>query len=240
MGVDDTLDLLLENPKSFCRYGDGEFLLIQERQAVFQEYDENLARRLKEILQSSSDKCYVGLPTNFLQSSDHVWILFNRKNIHKIIMALCNKRKLYISAAFSLSYSENKMNNFEYQKIKTRMDKCKELFRDRNLVIFSGKTVFDKLNYNVFECAKSRRHIFTESRNAWRQYKEIMEAARKFPKDEVTLCFILGPTATVAAWDLAQEGYMAWDIGHIAKDYDAFVKKLDYDSDYMKKFADPD
>ena len=143
---------------------------------------------------------------------------------------------MYISSAFTLKYSGSK---FSYEECSTYYTKAKELFRNRKLIIFSGKTVFDKINYNVFEYAASRQHIFCESKNAWRQYEEILSAARKFPKD-FTLCFILGPTATVAAWDLAHEGYTAWDIGHIAKDYDAFMKKLDYFSEEMKKFPAPD
>ena len=228
LNVDDTLDLLLEKPKSFCRYGDGEVNFMQGRGCGHQEYDENLARRLKEILQSSDDKCYVAIDGNYFNIPKHDISKRSLEYMRKIgydmrneFLRYCNKRRLYIQSTLTCNYMTSDLSMNYYENF---YDKIKLLFKDRNLVIFSGKTVFDKINYNVFEYAKSRRHIFAESRHAWRQYKEILEVARKFPKDEVTLCFILGQAATVIAWDLAQEGYMAWDIGHLAKDYDAFKK----------------
>lgn len=51
---------------------------------------------------------------------------------------------------------------------------------------------------------------------------------------------ILGMTATVLAADLTDLGYVAWDIGHIAKDYDAYMKKMECTTENMKKFWDPD
>ena len=227
----------MENPKSFCRYGDGEVLFMRGRGLPFQEYDKNLDLRLREILQSSSDKCYVGIDYRYFNLSEPHgdWMRLTGKYIREELLKYCNRKRLYIASAFTFAY----MSNEQPQEILQRIEQNKELFRNRKLIIFSGKTVFDKINYNVFEYAASRQHIFCESKNAWRQYEEILSAARKFPKD-FTLCFILGPTATVAAWDLAHEGYTAWDIGHIAKDYDAFMKKLDYFSEEMKKFPAPD
>lgn len=38
---------------------------------------------------------------------------------------------------------------------------------------------------------------------------------------------VLGPTATVLAYDLAKAGYQALVMGHMGKDYDWFKRKLD-------------
>ena len=157
------------------------------------------------------------------------------KEIRAGFLQNCNRKRLYLASTFTFPY----MATGDADLLKRRIEQNKELFRNRKLVIFSGKTVFDKIRHNVFEYAESRQHIFCKSRNAWSQYKEILETARKFPKD-TTLCFILGPTATVAAWDLAHEGYTAFDIGHIAKDYNAYMEKMEKNSKTNAEFFAPD
>ena len=54
------------------------------------------------------------------------------------------------------------------------------------------------------------------------------------------MILILGPTATVLSYDLNNLGYRALDLGHIAKDYDAFCKKLNKDSNTISGFFAPD
>ena len=54
------------------------------------------------------------------------------------------------------------------------------------------------------------------------------------------VCIILGPTATVMAADLTDMGYLAWDVGHIAKDYDAYMKRLEKTNEMRAKFWAPD
>ena len=238
LNIEETAELLLENPKSFCRFGDGEVLFMRGRPLPFQEYDKNLDLRLREILQSSSDKCYVGIDDRYFDlSKEHKdWMRLTGLAVRQELLKYCNKKRLYIASTFTFAYMQAKTQEEAFRRIEMN----KKLFLGRNLVIFSGSTVFDKINYNVFEYAADRKHIFCESRHAWRQYKEILDTARKFPKDKVTLCFILGPTATVAAWDLAHEGYTAWDIGHMAKDYDAFIKKIEKTPQYIQEFVAPD
>lgn len=242
LNVEDTLDLLLENPKSFCRYGDGEILLINGRGIPFQDYDERLSKRLREILQSTDDKCYIGIDDHYFQATanlaDYVkgYVRLNALEMRTAMLKYCNRKRLYIATNITCFYMNEKRLKEEY---KVHYDKVKELFRNRKLAIFSGRTVFDKINHDVFEYAAELKHIFNESKNAWSHYEEILNATRQFPKDW-TLCFILGPTATVLAYDLAQEGYTAWDIGHIAKDYDAFIKNSEQNTEDIKNFFAPD
>ena len=232
----------MENPKSFCRYGDGEFFIINGQSIPFQEYDKELATRLCEILQSADDKCYVGLDHTYwdstlkLREKTKKYRWQTGLEIRSSTLKYCNRKKLYIATNCTCFYMNSIRTNEEYRH---HYEKFKQLFKNRNVVIFAGRTVFDKIQFNVFEYAASVRRIFTESKNAWRQRNEIMTAARQFPKD-FTLCFILGPTATVLAYDLAQEGYTAWDIGHVAKDYDYFMKGVPKDSDEGKNFFAPD
>lgn len=198
---------------------------------------------MREILESSNDKCYVGVDGRYFTSTVNFsknFKTFSKVNglwIRSLILKHCNRKRLYINAAFTSLHDTFDFSTPKYAEL---TKKIKEIFRGRNLIIFSGKTVFDKINYNIFEFAANRVHVFTESINAWAKYNEIMAKAREFPKESSTLCFILGPTATVVAYDLAQEGYTAWDIGHIAKEYDAYMKYLDGNKNSLKNFYDPD
>lgn len=60
--------------------------------------------------------------------------------------------------------------------------------------------------------------------HAFEHYNEILNEARKESKDKLFIV-ILGPTATILAYDLAKSGYQALDMGHLAKDYDWFLRK---------------
>lgn len=193
---------------------------------MFQDYDANLAWRLCEIMQNLNDNCYVGIDYRYFESTrnlskvEKIFIRDHGQIIRNVLLNYCNRKRLYIAAPFTCLHTVFEFSSQEYADCTS---KIKELFRGRDLVIFSGRTVFDKIEHNVFEYAASRQHVFADSKNAWSQYTEIMAFARQFPKN-FTLCFILGPTAKVLAYNLAQEGYTAWDIGHIAKEYDAFMR----------------
>ena len=63
----------------------------------------------------------------------------------------------------------------------------------------------------------------------------LLEKARSYGKDK-TLCFILGPTSKVLVYHLAREGYMAWDIGHMAKDYDYFCRNTEKTDHQIAEF----
>ena len=117
--------------------------------------------------------------------------------------------------------------------------KIKELFRNRDLVIFAGEGVLSSLDYDVFEYARSKEYVYGPSRNAFSQYDEIYEKACAYGKNKV-LCFILGPASKALVCNLSKEGYLAWDIGHLAKDYDCFCKKQAKTAENVAAFFAPD
>ena len=72
LGIGETLDYILENQSSVARFGDGEIFLISGQGIVYQEYREELARRLKEILfVQSSPKLVVCMTDVFTNSYDY-------------------------------------------------------------------------------------------------------------------------------------------------------------------------
>ena len=55
MSIDETLDQLLETEQSLIRFGDGEFNLINGNSIAYQEYQEELAQEMREILLHADD-----------------------------------------------------------------------------------------------------------------------------------------------------------------------------------------
>ena len=221
-------------------------MLINGHSQHFQPYNNDLARRLREILESSNDKCYVGIDGRYFESTSKLptnTANFIRRNagwIRQTLLKCCNRKRLYIAAACTGLHDTFNFSQPEYVQC---LKKIWRFFKGRNLVIFSGKTVFDNIKYNVFELAANRQHVFFNSIDAWSQYNEIKATAKRFPKETTTFCFILGPAATVLAYDLAQEGYTAWDIGHVAKEYDAYAKYYrgeNSEEGVLKNFFVPD
>ena len=237
---EESLQLLLDNPKSFARFGDGEVMLIQGQSIAFQEYDERLAKIMLDAVRGEFPDLYVGINYNYFHTSRHM-NEFNRKfymtNAHKyrqFFLNNCSLEQTYIAAGFNQMYiiSSDQDLTAYYAKIKM-------LFRDRDLVIFAGEGIFDDLDHDVFALARSKEYVWGPTRNAFSMYDELYEKALSYSKDK-TLCFILGPASKALVCSLSKEGYMAWDIGHLAKDFDFFCKQHTKTPESISAFFAPD
>ena len=236
LSPESSLSLLLESPKSFARFGDGEVALIKGESISFQEYDPRLADEMKNILRNECDDLYVGINYGYFHTSRHM-NLFNRRfymmNIRtprQFLLEHCSLERPYIAAGFNQMYMCTDDADLEeyYNRIKS-------MFAGRDLVIFAGEGIFYKLEHDVFDQARSKEYVWGPSRNSFAQYDLLLKKARSYGKDK-TLCFILGPTSKVLVYHLAREGYMAWDIGHMAKDYDFFCRKTEKTDDQIAEF----
>ena len=57
----ETEDYLKKHVLSFCRFGDGEFAIMNGESIAFQEYDSELAEKLLEILCRKEEGLLVGI-----------------------------------------------------------------------------------------------------------------------------------------------------------------------------------
>lgn len=240
LDVEQTLDLLLSKPKSFCRFGDGEIDIIQGRNIAFQVYDIKLAEKLKSILMSESCDLYIGLNYNLFHNTRNFseytrkFYLIDVKKYRDYLLSVCSKDITYISASFNQLYMC--IDKYDFSSY---YDKVLKLFEGKEIVIFCGEGILSKLQYDVFQKAKSKEYVYGPSMNAFSEYEQILEKALQYPKDKI-LCFILGPTSKVLVHELSQKGYCAWDIGHMAKDYDAFMHGRERTDEEIKHFFAPD
>ena len=102
-----------------------------------------------------------------------------------------------------------------------------------------GKDVFKNIEYDVFEYAQSKVFVNKMNRNAYREFDIILKEALEVPKNNVLL-FILGPCSKALVYELSKQGRMAWDIGHLAKDYDWYRKDIKVSEKNIVKFFSPD
>ena len=240
----ESLDLFERQPKSIARFGDGEIAIMEGRNIPFQRYEPLLAEKMLAILRTKRDDMYVGLNSSYFHSvaldckTEHsrrfLW-KYGAK-FRKFFMREANPEVQYLCATLFIGYFFSD-NDESYSAV---IDRRKRLFAGRKIAVVTGKSVLANLDYDIFELAASKIIIDAPSKNAFSAYDSILRDISNNISKDTLICLILGPTATAMAADLTDMGYMAWDIGHIAKDYDAFMKKLGRTSQVLSKFFVPD
>lgn len=239
MSVDETLDILVNEKKSICRFGDGELNLISGENIPFKSFDTQLQQRLIEVLSSANEQIMIGIPRVLFQSKQNITaenINFWRKKgkrFRSVVLPYLDMNRQFYSAEVTLAYSY-----YVNYDIKTYFAKFRQLWHERDIVIITGKTVFNNITYNIFDNAASVEYIYAPSRNAFAEYEKILQQALNQSKHKIIIA-ILGPTAKPLCYDLALHGYQALDLGHIAKSYDFYRKNLQ-PNDKNANFFSPD
>ncbi len=220
----ETIDDLITTKSSICRFGDGELQLIAGNDIIFQKSSIKIAERLKEVLASRHQNIFIAIPRVIFSTTDNInpvakkfWRL-NGEKFRKNILKYINLEQQYYSAEVTIAYAM-----YQNYDLETYFSKLQQLWQDKDIVIICGKTIFNKIDNNIFSCAKSIQYIYSESINAFEQYDDLLEKALKIDKNKVIIT-ILGPAAKILAYDLALSDYQALDLGHIAKSYDWYVK----------------
>ncbi|MDL2263821.1 GT-D fold domain-containing protein [Synergistaceae bacterium OttesenSCG-928-I11] len=246
---DDTLQRLLDTSDSFARFGDGEFFLMYGGSVPFnQEFDATLQRRLREIVATQEKGLMVGIPYHFFYnwtSSGEVLRELDTRNSYGSIAAIragvlrcVDLSKQYGDAACTLAFFGFKEKDFDAHFAKVR-----SIWADKDICIICGETVFKNVGADVFDTARSVEYLYGPPWNAFSAYDDILKCVVDGVDPQKIVVIILGPTATVLAYDLHKLGYRALDLGHIAKDY--YYWKKGY-GDLLKTregqlmFAEPD
>lgn len=238
----ESIEMLSEKPKSFARYGDGEINVMNGEDTAFQKYDSELARKMKKLLIEKKDNLYVGLNSSYFQSpvkysarNRKFYRLYGTK-FRRFFTAICDPENVYLDACCWGGYFRQG-ENFDLDE---HYKNVRNLFKNKKIAIVCGEGILDKLDYDVFDQAEEKMFVNAPKRDAFSKYQEIIEEIEKrVPKDWL-ICIILGMTATVLAADLADLGYIAWDVGHVAKDYNAYMNKTDKTEEVMDAFFAPD
>ncbi|WP_427170136.1 DUF1792 domain-containing protein [Fusobacterium nucleatum] len=233
----ETIDKLLEG-YSISRYGDGEFSLIYKKKKNginYQEVNNEMSKRLAEILKSDLDNHIIGIPGPLVKVDDlilgeaYFWSKYyytNKRNLNKYL----SKTKVYYNSMLSRFYLPY-TNKRDCGPI---VEKLKKLFKDREVLIVEGENTRFGLGNELLLLAKKVKRILCPSKNAYRIYDKILKRIEQEDKNQLIL-LALGPTATILAYDLAKEKYQAIDIGHMDIEYEWYLRKADKKIDIENK-----
>lgn len=236
---EETLEMLKTDPKSLVRFGDYDIDTMEGRDTEYQTYDPLLAARLKKILNERHDNYYVAINQSYFQSAfryperQHRFYRERGSKLRKCFLRECNPETLYLDSTCFGAYFRFG-DDYDFDKYYAYI---RSLFKDKNIILVAGKGVFEKLTYDVFSLAKSKVIIHGPNINAFNEYEKILkDVINVADKENSFICVILGQTAKVLVADLADRGYLAWDVGHLAKDYDVYMRGVAKTKENMDEF----
>ncbi len=223
----ETIQKIANEGYSIARFGDGELGYINKIGLYFQDYNENIAKRLSEVLNSNEEKLLIGIPLainskfceNYIGYAKEYWTVWNRKNKFKILKFL-KKNKKYGSAQISRFYLDYK----DKSQVAEYVEVLKKIWENKELLIIEGEKSRLGVGNDLFDGAKKIERILCPAENAFDKYDEILNEVKKQNKDKLIL-LALGPTATILSYDLHKCGYQTVDIGHVDIEYEWFLRK---------------
>lgn len=230
MSIDETLDELMKTEKSLIRFGDGEFNIMNGYSIAFQEYNEELARGMKEILLTANqEEMLLCMPEVFKAFKgefplDYNSEIFWKKELDRyadFFQEYCQS-KTYGSAFISRPYIYSKDKTRAFDQFK----KMKQLFEGKDLLIVEGATSRSGVGNDLFDKANSIKRIICPSHNAFSKIQEIKENILEHSEGRLIL-LMLGPSAKVLAYQLTQQGYRTLDLGHIDSEYEWMQMKAE-------------
>lgn len=219
---EDTLRHIIKNNSSICRFGDGELkLMVGERHKSFQDVDPELNSRLMEVLRSNEPNILVGIhPVREFDSLGRVWQKFIIR-IGQEVLALLDQERSYPSmGAFRVLPEDSKASFIK------RVQLIKEIWQDRKVLLVVGENSRFTFEKELFNNAASVGFLYAPAKNAFKEYQDILKQIHDAASPEHLIMPVLGPTATVLAYDLAREGFQAIDFGQMPGTFRQAKRKL--------------
>jgi len=223
--IPETIDKILVNKCSICRFGDSEFLYIIDKiNLPYQKQNVQLRNALIEILNSNEPNILVGLPIgyysleNLKTDTKKTW----RSQISWIYPRLKNylpANKMFYNASMTrlyMDYEDTSHSNAYFEKIM-------QLWKGREVVLIEGEKSRLGVGNNLFSETISVQRILGPAHDAFDMYGKIFDFAKKQPPNKLIL-IAMGPTAKPLAFNLAKAGYQAIDIGNIDVEYEWFLR----------------
>ncbi len=218
----------VHNGMSLARFGDCEFNYIMGR-AIPQQGNSNLLKtRLTSILRG--DDCCpsfsVGIPyvmstlDGFTKESKRFWLKYLANNRSDICQYL----------NFDLQYYDSQISRFWINRESEELSKqmllaWKQIWKGKRVLLVEGEHSRFGAGNDLFDNARSVKRILCPSENAFFSYNRIRKEAVAHAASCDLVLVVLGPTATVLAFDLAREGIWAIDSGNMDMEYEWYRLK---------------
>tara|TARA_R110000737_G_scaffold352064_1_gene396467 strand:+ start:17387 stop:18292 length:906 start_codon:yes stop_codon:yes gene_type:complete len=222
--IEETIDLIIKDKCSICRFGDGELIYITEKRNLpFQVQNEKLRDRFIEILKSDNSNILVGLPIGFqtldnlkndVKTSWRAIVVWTYPKLRKYL----NLEKDYYNSSITRLYIGFKNNS----NSGPLFEKFRSIWNGKDIVLIEGEKSRLGTTNNLFENANSVVRIIAPAHHAFDQYQNLLDSALTFSKSSLILVS-LGPTAKPLVFDLANQGYQAIDVGNLDLEYMWFL-----------------
>ncbi len=223
--IPETIDKIVADNCSICRFGDGELLYMAEKRSLpFQKQDERLRNYFIEILKSEQDKILVGLPVGYFSlqnlkpKSQLLWraiIVWTYPRIKPYLLA----GKTYYNASMTRPYMDYADRSHSEKWFKSLM----RIWENKDIVLIEGCKSRLGVGNNLFEKAKSVKRIVGPAHDAFDQFDNLLNFAKTMPKDNLIMV-AMGPTAKPICYKLAKCGYQAVDIGNLDVEYEWYLQ----------------
>lgn len=240
LSKEESLKLILSEKKSFVRTGDGECKILMGLDQPFQKNNPEIVEGLIKILQNTSENLLVGINGNYFtplyEQDNPFYYRRNAYDLRKIYEKYVDKGKTYLHAAvtgYQFGKEHSKECIWQYET-------WHEAFRGKNLVIVCGEGILDKLEYDVFELANSKKFVYGPKKNAWDKHDDLIKEIKLVTLKDDLIVFILGMAGKVMISELSEQGYICWDVGHLAKFYNAYRKAETMTEEDKQAFYAPD
>lgn len=236
----ETINKLVNSSKSLIRFGDGEFRLMKHEDIPFQKANNDLSKKLIEIITSNDENLLIGIPFEYFKTNVqlrksvktfmYTWVPKWLKFIEKYIQ----RNKIYYSTSISQVYAMYEKYDFE-----KHFSLLKQIWNDKKITIITGDKVLNKIDNNIFFNAQEINYIYGPTLNAYEKYEKLKNELFQLPKEQL-LIFAIGPAGKILAYDCFKNGYRVLDLGHVIKDYDTYKKDIFMNEQEIIKFFSPD
>ncbi len=219
LSSEETLERVLHERLSVARFGDGEWRIQRGGSVGFQGADPALAKRLTALARHPSPRCLNCLPNifdsldGFTPAAASTWRRILRLQRAWIAQTFGGEY-LYGDALISRFYIDTQ----DRTRANALVCAWQRLWQGREVLIVEGKHSRMGVGSDLFEGATTLQRILCPAVDAWNAYDAIREAVRRHGRDKLIL-LALGPTATLLAHDLSEDGYWAVDCGHLEVEY---------------------
>lgn len=220
------LKKMISDYSSLCRYGDGEFEIMMNRDRDwYQKKDKVLSQRLREIITCSSDKINIAIAQDFIleryteSAADGIRIYMCgeiRKQILQMLSDDCKYYDAFVSRPYLLYRNRENADRI--------FPLFKELWENRKVCIVEGILGRFGIGSNLLDGAFDVVRVACPATGAWDCYDRIRNYIEQNISKDYLILISLGPAATVMAYDLANEGYQAVDIGQLDNEYDWYLR----------------
>lgn len=221
MKYDECIDYINSQHASLARFGDGELICMYGRDLNFQRSTPDIQKALRRVSKSEGKRCLIGIPDAFehleryTEVERNFWcahFYFHRSQWYSFLRKDRKYASTYLSRFYSMEYN--------HDLSKWRLAHLVTLWQDRDIIFIEGKDSKIGVGNDLFKNAQSIRRIIAPSKNAFDRYDQILSVSKKYATPDCLFIIALGPTATILAYDLSEDGHQALDMGHFDIEYE--------------------